>query len=190
MIIGIAGYMGSGKSTLAKMICEEFDATLLDADIIARTIMTEDSSIIESVSKVFDVVEDGCINFQELGKIVFSDPQSLDMLNDIVHPILIKELNSKASQESSPVLIDAALLTFWGERITLDQGIWIDASVGIRTERIMTRTGLRKEVASERISSQMNLFSPASSEIWDQIQNNEDINSTYQHVRQLISKWL
>ncbi len=190
MIIGIAGYMGSGKSTLAKMLSDKFGIVLLDADVIARTLMNENSSIIESVSEIFGVVTDGGIDFPELGKIVFSDPKSLDQLNSIVHPILIDELNQKASHESAPVIIDAALLTLWAERINLDHGIWVNASVDTRTERIMSRTGLTKDVTTERIRSQLNLFSPVTSDSWIHIANNNEIDSAYEATRQAISSWV
>ncbi len=165
MIIGIAGYMGSGKSTIAKAIVEKFDAILIDADKVARKMMIEDDTIITAISDRFDVVANGGIEFGKLGVKVFNDPKALNDLNDIVHPALIERLNTQAQNSNSIAVIDAALLTLWGDRVTIDYGIWIEASSETRTKRICERTGLEIQEVSQRISSQMNLDNVAMSSV-------------------------
>jgi len=189
MIIGIAGYMGSGKSTIAKAVVEQFDATLLDADKIARKMMVEDKTIISAISDRFGVVFKGQIDFGKLGKNVFEDPNALDDLNAIVHPPLIKKLNSLAQKSNSIVIIDAALLTLWGDRVVIDYGIWVDASLEFRTERLAERTGLHADDVAKRIRSQMNLFAMSSSDKWVVIENNSEIEIALKNVIDQVQLW-
>ncbi len=105
-IIGIAGYMGCGKSTLSKYWAEHFGIQRIDADLEAKILMNENTSIINEVGNEFGVVTHGKIDFSELGKIVFADNGKLDLLNGIVHPALITHINEKSKSIQASVLID------------------------------------------------------------------------------------
>ncbi len=190
-IIGIAGYMGSGKSTLARAWAEKFDAEIVDADLVAKKLMCEDTQIIAALQNRFHDVSDDSIDFKTLGSLVFSDKKNLEDLNRIVHPPLIQKINmlsSKISQDVT-VVIDAALLTLWSGKIKFDHAIWVNASVEQRIVRFCKRTGLSAEIAAERVESQLELFSPPGKheKCWSFIDNDQQLDTAVTLGNQLIS---
>lgn len=181
--------MGSGKSTLAKMWSETINAEYIDVDSMARTMMIEDESIVAAIGERFPVVESGKIDFAKLGPMVFSSDEELEKLNNCVHPPLLRKLNRATSELSyeKPVIVDAALLTLWGRRVQLDWGIWIDASVKIRSKRFMARTGLSLGETEKRINKQMELFD-CLEEGWTTVLNESTIERAFQRGMEIISK--
>ena len=89
--IAITGGIGSGKSQCLNILnklgyktfsCDEIYAELKDGEEYVAKIKT-----------IFpQVIENGKINNQKLSKIVFSNEAELKKLNQIAHPIIMKEL--------------------------------------------------------------------------------------------------
>jgi len=110
-MIGIVGKAGSGKSTVARILSENYDFAIIDADKIGHSILEE---IKELILKQFghDILSNnGKIDRNILGNIVFKDSEKLKILNSIIHP----EIKKKISQviEITPeklLVLDAALL--------------------------------------------------------------------------------
>lgn len=188
-IIGVAGYMGCGKSTLSKYWSEYFGIERLDADLEAKALMNESSALINRVGESFGVVVQGKIDFTELGKIVFADKSKLDLLNSIVHPVLIDHINDRCA--GSAILVDAALLTLWGSRVTLDKALWISAKIDTRVKRICDRNGFDVAAARQRVESQMNLFNPPAAESdWLTVQNDGELGTAQYRGVEILNRIL
>ena len=71
MLIAVIGGIGSGKSTVVNMLAKR-GYRVCDCDAIYRQVC-EREDYIAKVGEVFDVVKEGRIDKQKLGKIVFSD---------------------------------------------------------------------------------------------------------------------
>jgi|TARA_B100001964_G_C14197722_1_gene584241 dephospho-CoA kinase len=91
MIIGITGSFGSGKTTVANMF-GKYGFKVINADKLYHGIYNKDKSIRNKIKKEF-----GTINRNQLKKIVFNDSKKLKKLNDITHPIIIKEIKKEIS---------------------------------------------------------------------------------------------
>jgi len=98
-IIGLTGGIGSGKSTIAAYIAAQGIPVYI-ADDEARKIM-ELPEIIHKVQEIFEVnvIENGKLNRKKIADLVFSAPNLLKKLNEIIHPavnentvILLKKL--------------------------------------------------------------------------------------------------
>lgn len=177
MIVGVSGYMGAGKSALVKNWSSKLDFEIIDADSIAKELMHSDTTIIEKISDTFKTVDNGKIDFVKLGSIVFSDMNQLKKLNEIVHPILINQLNTLSEISSRSILIDCALLPLWGELVDTDFSIWVEVNVHNRLDRLISRTGLSRERCLERIQKQELLYSKPclSANKWFRVDNNGSI---------------
>lgn len=93
-VIVITGSIGTGKSTAVGVI-KSLGFQVLDSDKIVHEGYNKGSELYHKVIERFGkeiLNEDGTINRQRLGKIVFSDAESLSDLNRIVHVYVTDEL--------------------------------------------------------------------------------------------------
>ena len=93
MVIGITGGVGCGKSTVLNILCNKYNAHIIDADKVAHRLMEPLGQVYEKVRNYFGdeiISEDGNIDRKKLGKIVFNNKEKLEKLNGIVHP-MVKE---------------------------------------------------------------------------------------------------
>lgn len=156
-VIGITGGSGSGKS-LASRIFEENGASVVDADIVAREIVKPGKPALFKIKEAFGdkvIRKNGELDRRLLGEIVFSNKESLRILNEITHKYIIERIKAFINSiESGIIVIDAALLFQTGLDKVCDLTISVIAKKEIRLERIMVRDNLCRCNAENRISSQ------------------------------------
>lgn len=181
-IIGIAGYSGSGKSTLARLIADRLSYSLLDVDLFAKDIMIKSSSIKKALIESFgqNILNGNDINFKVLGELAFRDWDSILRLNSVVHPILLEKLKIDIDKnESERIVVDAALISYWGIEGWFDSLYWIHLDKDIRIQRISERVkDLSLEELNRRFDIQESLFSEPSDK-WRILENSLDIESLY-----------
>src|SRR4051812_48778221 len=86
--IGITGGIGSGKSLVSK-IFHVLGVPIYDADSRAKNLMTTDGILVSQIEKEFGVLSynsDGALNSAHISKLVFNNPDRLNVLNGLVHP--------------------------------------------------------------------------------------------------------
>ena len=91
-LIGLTGNMGCGKSTVAGMLREMGVATV-DADAVAREIRHNDAEARAEIEQRF-----GTYEAAELGRIVFSDPDALHDLEQILHPRIRDAIRARLAE--------------------------------------------------------------------------------------------
>jgi len=161
MLIGLTGLIGSGKSEVAR-IFEKNGAFVISADKIGKNVVEKNMSILKKLVKTFGSViltKSGKLNRKQLGRLAFSSESKKLKLNKIVHPVLLKELSAqikKALQKYDIVIIDAALLTYWGWDKKVDITILVDTILRKRIQRLKARGYTESEVR-ERTNSQLKL---------------------------------
>ena len=82
IIIGLTGGIGTGKSTVSNYLKNK-GCLILDADAISRQMTEKGQPALEDISKNFGshlIDEEGNLNRQALGNIVFNDKVKLDIL--------------------------------------------------------------------------------------------------------------
>jgi len=157
LIIGLTGGIGSGKSTVAKVFAQ-LGVPILNADLLAKSIMNNDSSICNEITKAFgaNAYENNQLNSAYIANIVFKDPFQLAVLNAIVHPATIRESMLWASKQSTPYVIKEAALFFEsGSAEGLDGIIGVTASNTLRIKRVMERDGITRESVIQRMNQQI-----------------------------------
>lgn len=155
IIIGITGGIASGKSTVANFFRQK-NVPVIVADAIGHEIL-ERRDIIKKLLHAFgnDILHDGVIDRQVLGKMVFEDDEKLRTLNAIVHPELIAEILDQIEQaDTQLIVIDAALLLQWNMDELCDYVLLVDAPEEIRAMRLQKYRGLSQQEAVERIHAQ------------------------------------
>ena len=141
---------------------QSLGAAVISADQVGHEAYAPDS---ESWHKVVDTFgkeilqPSGEIDRQKLGAIVFSDPQQLEKLNEIMHPrmagMVADRIQVSRDQGVATVVVEAALLFEAGWDSLFDE-IWTtDTTVDLVVERLQARNGMDEKEARRRIDSQM-----------------------------------
>lgn len=156
-IIGLMGNSGSGKSTVAEYLREK-GAEIVDADEISHQLCELGQPGLVAIKKAFEPYyfnDDGSLNRKRLGRLVFADPNQLEKLESILHPLIKKRLEQEIKKAKSDiVIVDCALLTKVGLHNDVDEVWLVMSDVDHKISRIMQRDGISVEDAVNRLKSQ------------------------------------
>ena len=161
IIIGLTGGILSGKSTVADMLAEK-GAVIIDADKIGHEAYKPHTETWQRLVDTFGewiLRRNGEIDRKKLSDIVFSDPASLTLLNQIVHPrmrqMIEDEIEHLRAKDVNVVVLEAAVLieAKWNDLV---DEIWVTvAPEDIIIDRLQNRSGFTEEQARARIRSQL-----------------------------------
>ncbi len=163
LVVGLTGSIVSGKTTVAR-IMKELGAEVIDADRIARDIVRPHEKAWKQIVDCFgEEILNGNqeINRKELGRIAFSNPEKLQLLNQITHPEIIASIKKKIrqfrkwSERDIICVIDAPLLFEARMERLMDRVIVVYLTREKQVKRLHLRDGLTGEEATKRIASQM-----------------------------------
>ncbi len=157
-IIGVTGGTGSGKSTLCTCF-RELGATVIDADKIAKAITLKGGAAYSEIVKEFGdgiLDEKGEIVRKALGDIVFNDSKKLELLEEITHKYVFREMEIAINTcKSSVVVLDVPLLFQCDFPFKCDLTVAVIADEKVRIDRIMMRDSLNETQAKDRIRNQL-----------------------------------
>jgi len=156
--IGLTGGIGSGKSTVAK-IFETLGIPVYYADAEAKRLMNSSETLKKVIRQNFGeaTYENDQLNRKYLAGIVFNNPEKLELLNALIHPVTINDAEQWMQQQSAPYSIkEAALLFESGAAENLDFIIGVYAPQALRIKRVMKRDGLTADEIMKRINRQVN----------------------------------
>ena len=160
-VIGLTGGIGSGKSTVSQYL-QELGAVILDADKVGHEAYRPNTETWQELVAAFGrqiLTPDDEIDRKKLGEIVFSNPESLAQLNQIVHPRMYQMMETRIEecrqQGVAVVVLEAAILLEAGWTPLVDE-VWVTvASESTVVGRVKERTGLPEEQILARIRSQL-----------------------------------
>ncbi|WP_218031486.1 dephospho-CoA kinase [Paenibacillus kobensis] len=190
MRIGLTGGIACGKSTVAAMLVER-GARLVDADQVAREVVLPGEPALRAVAERFGQAvlhDDGTLNRQALGAIVFGQEDKRRELEAILHPAIrqrMREQMERWEQEDPDAIIiaDIPLLYETGQQSSYEGVIVVYVPVTVQRERLMSRNGLTAKEADNRIHLQMDI--ERKRELADWVINN---SGSVEHTRELVAK--
>lgn len=156
--VGLTGGIGAGKSEVSRLLAS-YGAVIVDADKIAREVVEPGTPGLAAVIAEFgeDVLSaDGTLDRPKLGTIVFTDPQKLQALNAIVHPLVgarSAELEAAAGPDAV-VVHDVPLLTENGLAPLYDLVVVVDATPDTQLDRLVRLRGMAESEAKARMEAQ------------------------------------
>ena len=151
--IAITGNIASGKSAVERFL-KEHGYTVYDTDIMAHNIL-ETNKDIKFVFKDDDIFTNDNIDRKKLAKIVFSNKEKLKKLENIIHPVIINELeNIFKTSEQNIIFIAVPQLFEAGLEGLFDKILFISADKNIRLKRLMKRNKISVDEANIRIAAQ------------------------------------
>jgi dephospho-CoA kinase len=160
--VGLTGSIAVGKSFVLGVLAE-LGCQVLDADVTAREVVAPGSPGLQLVAEAFGkeiLTTDGNFDRSKLGSIVFADEQKRLRLNSILHPFIIaaqdERMRKWESQDPQGIaVIDAALMIESGGYRRFDKLIVVHCRPEVQLQRLMSRDGLDRRQAEQRIAAQM-----------------------------------
>ncbi|MGG1677662.1 dephospho-CoA kinase [Neobacillus sp. NRS-1170] len=194
LIIGLTGGIASGKSTVSNMF-KEMDITVVDADVEARLAVMKGESAYNQIVEEFGkeiLLEDGEIDRQKLGSIIFHQAEKRHQLNQIVHPEVRKRMNLMVDdakhRNEKVVVLDIPLLFESKQTYMVEKTILVYVDKETQLKRLIERNNLSIEDAEARIHSQMPLSDKV--KLADAvIDNNGSIADSKKQLIEILSSW-
>ena len=189
-IVGLCGQSGSGKGLICSLFYD-FNIIAIDTDKVYHDIISADSACTRDLISAFGdkISLNPGINRKELAKVAFSSKENLEVLNNVTHKHILKEVRSeidriRQEERFDGIIIDAPLLFESGFDKECDLTMAIIADTETKISRIMNRDGITRDHAIARLSSQI-----SDAELISRcdyvIENNSDISAIRKRVAEL-----
>lgn len=157
VVIGVTGGIATGKSTVLRML-KELGAETIDADLVYHDLIRPSGALIEPLVARFGPkieADDGGVDRNALGSIVFRDPAALLDLERLTHPAVLADVRRRIDQSSSPVIaVDAVKLIESGMSRLCDVVWLVVADPAVQRHRLMIRNGIDGIEANRRLAAQ------------------------------------
>ena len=156
--VGLTGGIGAGKSEVSRRLAAQ-GAVLIDADGIAREVVAPGTEGLAAVAAEFGagvLRDDGSLDRERLGEIVFADPAMLTRLNSIVHPLVGRRMNEleKEAGQDAIIVHDVPLIAENDLGSAYDLVVVVDAPRHIQFDRLIRQRGMSREQAEARMAAQ------------------------------------
>ena len=132
--------------------------------MVAREVVAPNTSGLQKIVEHFGteiLCEDGTLNRQKLGEIVFQNPDQRKKLESITHPRIFggiaKKLGEYRSKGASLAFVEAALMVETGSYRLYEGLVVVGCDDAQQLERLMVRNHFSLQEAQSRIDSQMPL---------------------------------
>jgi dephospho-CoA kinase len=161
MIIGLTGSIATGKSTVANML-KDYGLPIVDADEVARQVVEPGSETLAKIAEAFGVEvikEDGTMDREKVGAIIFHQPEKRQVLNSIIHPAIRSEMlrqrDEYVANGAANVVMDIPLLFESKLQHFVEKILVVSVQEETQLARLMERNGFSEEEARVRISTQL-----------------------------------
>ncbi len=140
-VIGLTGSIAMGKTTTARLFAEE-GVPVHDADAAVHKLY--EGAAAPAIEAAFPgVTRDGKVDRVALGQRVVRDPQALQRLEQIVHP-LVREAGARFLKEAEAsgapvVVLDIPLLFETGGEARVDATVVVSAPEDMQRARVLER---------------------------------------------------
>ena len=191
-IIGLTGGIGSGKSTVAHTLVE-LGAHLIDTDAISRSLTAPGGAAIDAIRSTFGesfIDPQGAMDRQAMRELAFSQPEALQQLEHILHP-LIGQVSQAQAQQARPdqrIIFDVPLLVESGRRWRdiVDRILVVDCLPETQIERVMARSGWARAAVEAVLAKQATRAQRLA--VADDVLHNEGIDRNELRAR-VIALW-
>jgi len=157
-ILGLTGGIGSGKSSAARCFAQ-LGVDCVDADLAARQVVEPESEALAAITRQFggDILQaDGTLNRAALRRLIFSDAKQKQWLENLLHPLIRKQLQADLTAAKSPyAILVSPLLIESGQRLMCSRILVIDAPKSLQIERSMQRDANTRDQIEAILNAQL-----------------------------------
>jgi len=147
IVVGLTGSIGMGKSATAKMF-EAEDVPVYDADAAVHELYGRGGAAVAPIAEAFPgVAPEGQVDRNLLSARVLGDPEALQKLERIVHPLVGAHRAAffERFADRSIIVLDVPLLFETGGHRAVDAVVVVSAPAELQRERVMQRPGMTAE---------------------------------------------
>lgn len=149
LIVAVTGGIGSGKSTAARLF-QQRGAGLVDTDGIARELTLTGRPALDKIVGRFGpeyLAADGSLDRGKLRIRVFSDSDARRALEDILHPLIRREVEGRVHALAAPytLVLIPLLVETGGYRELVQRVLVVDCDERVQVQRAVQRSGLTEE---------------------------------------------
>ncbi|MCS7252474.1 MAG: dephospho-CoA kinase [Armatimonadota bacterium] len=159
-VIGLTGAIASGKSTVSRIIARH-GVLVINADLVGHRLLNRGEV---GWGRIVGNFGTGVLNSArnvdrgKLARCVFSDGRALKRLNRLLHPLMVKRIesaiNDARSRGANLIVVEAAVLFEMGMRKNVDE-VWVThADERTILQRLIGR-GMSMQEAFARMRSQV-----------------------------------
>jgi dephospho-CoA kinase len=159
IILGLTGSIGMGKSTAASAL-RQMGVPVHDADAGVHKLMNHGGAAVGFIEAAFPgTALNGAIDRKELGRRVYADPDEMERLESILHPMVREQerifLRTARARGHPIVVLDIPLLYETGGEKRCDAVIVVTAPKFLQDQRVLRRPGMTRQRLNEILAKQM-----------------------------------
>lgn len=113
-IIVLTGGVGSGKSRILELLKQEYEAKVIQTDLVAKELQEPENPGFRALVEAFGqglVGEDGYLKKAMLTDMVFGDKKARERINSLIHPLVWEMVKKQAQESDCPmVVVESAVL--------------------------------------------------------------------------------
>ncbi|MBI6549993.1 dephospho-CoA kinase [Xenorhabdus lircayensis] len=156
-IVALTGGIGSGKTTISNVF-SSLGVPIVDADIIAREVVTPDTPALQAIAEHFSpdiLLSDGSLNRARLRQKIFAAPEEKQWINALLHPLIQTETQRQLNQVTAPYVIWVVPLLIENSLMYLaDRILVVDVPPEVQIDRTMARDGVSREQVENILAAQ------------------------------------
>lgn len=158
MILGLTGSIGMGKSATAAMF-RDLGVPVHDSDAAVHALYGPGGKAAEAIGGAFPgtLGPSGGVDRAKLRQRVFSDPEAMQRLEALVHPLVQAESRAflKIHAEAPLVVLDIPLLFETGAEARCHAVLVVTAPADIQRARVLARPGMTESAFQVILAKQM-----------------------------------
>lgn len=155
-VIGLTGSIGMGKSTTAQMFADE-GLPVWDADSVVHKLYAHGGAAAQALQEIFpEAIQNGAVSRTILRDMISVDPNVMDHLQDVVHPLVASDrIDFIAQADADIVVLDVPLLFETGASDLCTFVVVVTATVEEQKKRVMSRGEMSEKNFQLILSRQM-----------------------------------
>ena len=192
-VVGLTGGIGCGKSSTSQFF-SDLGIDVIDTDVIARQLTQPNGSAISLIQNTFGssvITADGALDRNKMRDLVFANSESRHKLEQILHPLILKEVIRRIKQCQAPYVIVVIPLLF--ETNDYNHLIRHILVIDCDEQQQLLRTMERSNLSEQKVRSIMATQVTRETRIQkadDVILNNQDIEYLKAQILLLHHKYL
>ncbi|MCL9684293.1 dephospho-CoA kinase [Legionella maioricensis] len=155
--VGLTGNIASGKTTAAKIFAS-LGVEVLSADKVSKELTAKNTPTYKEIIAHYGpeiILEDGELNRKRMRDIIFSNPDERRWLENLLHPLIRKNLEKQVNLCITPYcVVEIPLLLDKKKYPYLNKILVITAPQELQIARVMERDKCSKEQAQAILSAQ------------------------------------
>lgn len=155
--VGLTGGIGCGKSTVARIFLD-LHVAVIDADEIAREAVRPGMPALDDIVRMFgsDILDNGELDRRALRQRIFADAEQRRVLENILHPFVYREMDTRARALDVPYcILCIPLLLETGHRHFVDRVLVVDCPTETQIQRARLRDRISEHDVQQILATQI-----------------------------------